>query len=71
MALRAQERLKFHAFRLSSSTRLLLLLLRLRFTLSDADVAVLEAHPQITDEIKEMNHPQITDEMTDESPADY
>ena len=45
----AKVRLKFHAVRLSSSTRLLLLLLRLRFQVDPADAQVIESHlsPQV------------------------
>ena len=39
-----QGRLEFHAVRLSSSTRLLLLLLRLRFQVDAADAQVIESH---------------------------
>ena len=51
----AQTRLKFHAVRLSSSTRLLLLLLRLRFQVDAADAAVIESHlsPQIDDTVEQ------------------
>lgn len=40
----AQNQLAFHAVRLSASTRLLLLLLRLRFRLDADDAEILEAH---------------------------
>lgn len=44
MAAEAQEQLIFQNARLSAGTRLLLLLLRLRFALSPEDATVLEAH---------------------------
>jgi len=40
----AQQQLKFHGARLSSGTRLLLLLLRLRFALDEEDSSLLAAH---------------------------
>jgi len=40
----AQAQLRFHSVRLSSGTRLLLLLLRLRFGLDEEDASLLEAH---------------------------
>merc|ERR1712060_640354 len=40
----AQQQLRFHGARLSSGTRLLLLLLRLRFALDEDDSAILAAH---------------------------
>ena len=40
----AQQRLRFHAARISAGTRLLLLLLRLRFSLSTADAELIAAH---------------------------
>ena len=40
----AQQQLKFHGTRLSAGTRLLLLLIRLRFSLAPEDAELLEAH---------------------------
>lgn len=58
----AVEQLAFHATRLSAGTRLLLLLLRLRFALSDADVACLEAHfSPIVDDLADQGWEERTD----------
>ena len=40
----AQEQLKFHSTRLSAGTRLVLLLMRLRFNLDTEEAILLEAH---------------------------
>jgi len=58
----AQQQLKFHGTRLSAGTRLLLLLIRLRFQLDADDAALLEAHlSPLVDETPDQGWEERTD----------
>ena len=58
----AQAKLGFHATRLSAGTRLILLLLRLRFQLDAEDMATLSAHlTPLVDDSSEQGWEERTD----------